>query len=103
MVEERARATQFFHYYKPCMEQQITLIADIEQLQSILEETTNQCESPYLPPIYEDLINEYKVPDYLSFNVRRGSSANGVCKLQMLLFVDFFVFSLAEILTNCIL
>ena len=68
MIEERTRVTQFFHYYKPCMEQQLALLADIEQLQSILEETKVQCESPYLPQIYEEVVNDYKLPDYLNFN-----------------------------------
>ena len=83
MIEERARATQFFHYYKPCMEQQITLLSDIEHLQSILQETAAQCESPYLPPMYEEVVNEFKIPEYLTLNGmsgsgRRESSLDGV-------------------------
>lgn len=84
MIEERARATQFFHFYKPCMEQQITLLSDIELLQSILEETALQCESPYLPAIYEDAVNDYKIPDNLTLNERRESSIDGVCSVFIL-------------------
>lgn len=66
MIDERSRAAQFFKYYQPVVEQEITLIAEIEQLQSIMEETTKQCANPtMLPEISEDSINAYKVPEYL--------------------------------------
>ena len=66
MTEERSRATYFFDCYKPCIEQELTLISEIEQLQTILEETSKLCANPkQLPLISEDAINAYKVADCL--------------------------------------
>ena len=64
MTEERSRVAQFFNFYRPCVEQEITLVSEIENLQSILDETTKQCSDPLqLPPISEDLIVGYKVSE----------------------------------------
>lgn len=66
MVEERSRAAQFFHFYQPVVEQELALISEIEQLQSLLEDTIEQCKQPTkLPEAAEDLINDYKIPDQL--------------------------------------
>ena len=85
MTEERTRTAQFFRCYKPVVEQEITLIAEIEQLQSIVEETTSQCLNPtQLPAISEDAISAYKAPDNLTF-ASRDSSANAVSELRLLI------------------
>ncbi|XP_065676228.1 protein MTSS 1 isoform X2 [Hydra vulgaris] len=66
MTEERSRATFFFDCYKPCIEQELTLISEIEQLQTILEDTNKLCANPkQLPIVSEDAINAYKVAEYL--------------------------------------
>jgi len=66
MVEERKRAAQFFQFYKPVMDQELTLISEIEQLQSIVDETTLKCQQPTeLPETAKDIIKDYKVPEYL--------------------------------------
>lgn len=81
MVDERSRAAQFFNYYKPVVEQEITLISEIEQLQSIVEETAKQCANPTtLPEMSEDSINAYKVPDYLVPGGTRELQAGAVSR-----------------------
>lgn len=77
MIEERSRAAQFFKCYKPCVEQEITLIAEIEQLQSIVEETAKQCAHPaQLPAMSEDAIEAYKVPESLNPDSRDSSTSS---------------------------
>ena len=76
MTEERTRAAQFFHFYKPCVEQELTIVSEIEHLQSILEETTKQCNNPVdLPAMSEDLIAGYKIPEYLLLGSREPSTS----------------------------
>ena len=77
MVEERSHAAQFFRCYKPCVEQEITLISEIEQLQSIMDQTTKQCNTPsQLPGASEDAIDGYKVPENLMPDSRDSSTSS---------------------------
>ena len=77
MIEERSRAAFFFQCYKPCIEQELTLISEIEQLQSILDETTQQCKCPHqLPAMSEDAIEAYKVPDSLTNGHKEASTSS---------------------------
>ena len=83
MVEDRTRASQFFQYYKPVIEQEITLISEIEKLQSIVEETTKQCTNPKeLPQLAEDVINGYKVPEYMTVAGTREQQSGAVSILS---------------------
>ena len=76
MIEERSRTAQFFNCYKPCIEQEITLISEIEQLQSIVDETSRQCLNPsQLPIVSEDAIVAYKVPENLTLGTRDSAGA----------------------------
>ena len=64
MVEERSRAIFFFNCYRPVVEQELSLIGEIENLQTILEDTVKQCVSPSnLPLIAEDSITNYKAQE----------------------------------------
>ena len=64
MVEERSRAIFFFNCYRPVVEQELSLIGEIENLQTILEDTVKQCVSPSnLPLIAEDSISNYKAQE----------------------------------------
>ena len=75
MVEERKRAAQFFQFYKPVIDQELTLIAEIEQLQSIVEETSLKCQKPTeLPDSAKDTIKDFKVPEYLRPGNRESNS-----------------------------
>ena len=67
MVEERSRAVFFFNCYQPVVEQELSLVGEIENLQSLLEDTVKQCKNPStLPPIAEDAINNYRAPEQAS-------------------------------------
>ena len=39
MLEERSRAVFFFNCYRPVVEQELTLMGEIEHLQNLLEDT----------------------------------------------------------------
>jgi hypothetical protein len=85
MVEERSRATQFFQLYKPVVVQELTLINEIEKLQSIVDETTVQCQNPAnLPETAEEMINDFKLPDHLRPG-NRESQAGAVSILIILI------------------
>ncbi|XP_065064183.1 protein MTSS 2-like isoform X1 [Rhopilema esculentum] len=75
MIEERSRAIFFFNCYRPVVELELTLIGEIENLQTILEDTTKQCTSPSkLPLAAEDAINNYKAPERISLPKTEVSS-----------------------------
>ncbi len=64
MVEERSRVVFFFDCYRPVVEQELSLVGEIENLQTVVEETIKKCKNPStLPLIAEDAINNYKAPD----------------------------------------
>lgn len=64
MMEERSRAIFFFNCYRPVVEQELTLMGEIEHLQTLLEDTIKQCTNPaMLPPPAEDSINNFKAPE----------------------------------------
>ena len=64
MLEERSRAVFFFNCYRPVVEQELSLISEIEHLQTLLEDTIKQCINPTnLPLASEDLINNFKAPE----------------------------------------
>jgi len=67
MTDEIERAAEFFDYYKPCVVQELTLVNEIDKLQSILDEATILCANPrQLPVMSEDAITGYKVPEALA-------------------------------------
>ena len=64
MLEERSRAVFFFNCYRPVVEQELTLMGEIEHLQNLLEDTIKQCINPSsLPLAAEDSINNFKAPE----------------------------------------
>ena len=82
MIEERTRASQFFNFYKPVLEMEMTLISEIEKLENLLTTTTEKCTKPTdLPEVAKDLIKDLKVPDGLRPGNRETSSAVRVYNL----------------------
>lgn len=64
MMEERSRAVFFFNCYRPVVEVELTLMGEIEHLQTLLEDTIKQCANPNsLPLAAEDSINNFKAPE----------------------------------------
>lgn len=79
MIEERTRASQFFNFYKPVLEMEMTLISEIEKLDNLLTTTAEKCTKPTdLPEVAKDLIKDLKVPDALRPGNRETSSAVSV-------------------------
>jgi len=75
MLEERSRAVFFFNCYRPVVEQELSLISEIEHLQSLLEDTIKQCTNPSsLPLASEDLINNFKAPERAALPRTEASS-----------------------------
>ena len=67
MLEERSRAVFFFNCYRPVVEQELSLMGEIEHLQALLEDTIKQCKNPSnLPPAAKDSINNFKAPERAS-------------------------------------
>ena len=74
MIEERSRAVFFLNCYRPVVEQELSLIGEIESLQSLVEDTAKQCGNPsQLPGTAEDAIENYKAHEFAALGTERTS------------------------------
>eukprot|EP00794_Sanderia_malayensis_P018607 gene18607-20483_t len=75
MLEERARVVFFFNCYRPVVEQELSLVSEVEILQTVLDDAIKECKNPAtLPLMAEDAIKNYKAPEQIALPKSESSS-----------------------------
>ncbi|XP_072013812.1 protein MTSS 2-like isoform X1 [Amphiura filiformis] len=64
LIEERSRFCMLAQFLKPVVEEEVSMLSEVTQLQSVLEELTVKSKDPYvLPPASEQVIMDIKGTD----------------------------------------
>lgn len=69
LIEERTRYCMLSTCFRPVVEHEMSMLGELEHLQSVLEDIVRQTKNPtVLPPAGEDLVREFRLSDHHNYD-----------------------------------